>query len=163
MFLHFWLLGRRSFSIFQPFCLLIGRPIAGCACFFWAFGCSVGAPLWFACVFASLLTARLQVVHFFGAFACSVCAPLVFPCLLLVYWPHFCWLCMFLRIWLHGRCYFNVSLPLCLVIGWTFACWACFCTFGCWVGTPLALPYRFTCLFAAHLLVGPVFAHLIDR
>ena len=60
MFLHFWLFGRRSFSISLPFCLFIGRTFAGCASFC-AFGCLVGAPLVFACLLACLLAARLPV------------------------------------------------------------------------------------------------------
>ena len=162
MFSRFWLLHRCSFSVALWLCLFIGRTIAGWACFFsfWLLGrhsFSVSLPI---CLFIGRTFAGCAC---FCAFGSSVCAPLAFPCLLLIYWPHVCWLCMFLCIWLLRRCSFSVSLPLCLVIGRTFAGRACFCTFGCSVGTPLALPYRFTCLFDAHLLVGPVFALLFAR
>ena len=64
MFSRFTLLGKRPFSVSLLFCLFIGCTFAGCACYF-AFCCSVGAPLVFSCIFGRLLSARFPVVHFF--------------------------------------------------------------------------------------------------
>ena len=122
-----------------PLCLLIGRTVAGCECFC-AFGCLVGAPLEFSCVFACLLAARLPVVHVFWLLVVREALLWRFPTFLLIYWPHFCRLCMFLRFWLLGRHSFRVALPFCLLIGRTFAGCTCFCPIGCSVGAPLAFP-----------------------
>ena len=155
------MLVRLSFSVSLPFSLLIFHTFSGCACFC-AFGCSIGAPLALPYGFACLLAVRFPIGHVFLAFGYSLGSPLAFPCLFPCLFSHVCWLCMFLRIWFLGRRPFSVSLPLCLVIGRTFAGWACFCTFGCSVGTPLAIPCLFARLFSAlfpvvhvSLLVAP--------
>ena len=146
MLLRFWLLGRHTFRVSMPFCLLIGRTFAGLASFC-AFGCSVGAPVAFPCLFLCLLAARLLVACVFALFV-SRYARLLF---LLAYWLHICWLGMFLRVWLLvgspfafpclfacllaapllcwifwrnwllGKSSFAFTLSLCLLIGHMFA------------------------------------------
>ena len=128
MFLLILLLGRRSFSVSLPLCLVIGRTFAGWACFC-TLGCSVGTPLAFPCLFASLF-------------------------------PHFCRLYMF-RFWLLSRSSYSLSLPFCLLIGRRFANCACFCYFGCLVGTPLCFRCLFAFLLAPRLPVGTVFVILV--
>ena len=70
---------------------------------------------------------------------------------------------MFLRFGSLGRRSFSDALLFCLLIGRMFAGWACSCAFGCLEGAPLAFPYLYACLLAAHLPVVHVFALLVAR
>ena len=101
-------------------CLPISRTFAVCACFlhFWFLGRH--SFIFFMC-FCLLFGFTLASYECFCTFTYSVGAPLAFLSLFLAYWPHVCWLGMFLCIWLLDRSTFGISMPFCLLIGRTFA------------------------------------------
>ena len=67
MFLRFWMLGRRYFSVSLPFCLLIGRTFVCCACF-------------------ALLVARLALLYGFRALLLTHWPHVCWLCMFLHFW-----------------------------------------------------------------------------
>ena len=142
IFFHFWLLYKPSFSVSLCFCMYIGCPLAGCACFHTfgcsisthsfigpaltgyapLHGCSIGTPLRFPCVFPCLLTVVLLVMHIWC-------------------------------FWLRNNHSFWFSPRSCLFISIPLAACTCYCTFGCCISTHLAFLHVFACLLATLKLV----------
>ena len=134
MFSHFWLLNkhfltfprvnafyRPSFSMCLLFILLNMHYFSSSVRFCLCIGHAVAGCSWFRC------------------FGCSMSTSLAFPrVFLLVYWPSFSCLCMFL----HFCCSIRTpsAFPCVLLDYWLLTGYYCFCASVCSISTRLAFP-----------------------